>query len=56
MQRGIKHPAKQLTRKTWHETLVKGIVEDDLPYLLVEKRGIQWLKKLSACFDVFHYL
>lgn len=41
VQRGIEHPAKQLTRKTWHETLVKGIVEDDLPYSLVEKRGMK---------------
>lgn len=41
VQRGIEHPAKQLTRKTWRETLVKGIVEDDLPYSLVEKRGMK---------------
>ncbi|KAG0698115.1 hypothetical protein DFH29DRAFT_878244 [Suillus ampliporus] len=41
VQRGIEHPAKQLTRKTWRETLVKGIVEDDLPYSLIEKRGMK---------------
>jgi hypothetical protein len=40
-QRGFEHPAKQLTRKAWRESLVKGIVEDDLPYSLVEKRGMR---------------
>jgi len=41
--RGVEHPEKQVTRKGFRECLVKGIVEDDLPYSLGEKSGMQKL-------------
>ena len=38
--RGINNPAKSVTSKGFREHLVKGIVEDDLPYSLGEKSGM----------------
>jgi hypothetical protein len=41
--RGQDNPEKKVTRKGFHEHMVKGIVEDDLPYSLGEKRGMKLL-------------
>jgi hypothetical protein len=41
--RGLANPAKVVTRKGFREHLVKGIVEDDLPYSLGEKSGMKKL-------------
>ena len=41
--RGLANPAKVVTRKGFREHLVKGIVEDDLPYSLREKSGMKKL-------------
>ena len=40
---GINNPAKAVTSKGFWEHLVKGIVEDDLPYSLGEKSGMSKL-------------
>jgi hypothetical protein len=41
--RGLANPAKVVTRKGFREHLVKGIIEDDLPYSLGEKSGMKKL-------------
>jgi hypothetical protein len=41
--RGIQNPAKVVTNKGFREHLVKGLIEDDLPYSLGEKPGMQKL-------------
>jgi hypothetical protein len=41
--RGIDNPAKAVTSKGFREYLVKGIIEDDLPYSLGEKAGMSKL-------------
>jgi len=41
--RGRDNPEKKVTRKGFREHMVKGIVEDDLPYSLGEKRGMKLL-------------
>ena len=41
--RGLANPAKTVTRKGFHEHLVKGIIEDDLPYSFREKSGMKKL-------------
>ena len=41
--RGLQNPAKAVTRKGFWEHLVKGIIEDDLPYSLGEKAGMSKL-------------
>jgi hypothetical protein len=38
--RGLENPEKTVTRKGFRELLVKGLVEDDLPYSLGEKSGM----------------
>jgi hypothetical protein len=43
--RGLQNPAKTVTSKGFRERLVKGIIEDDLPYSLGEKPG------MSKVFD-----
>jgi len=40
---GCDNPEKQVTRKGFREFMVKGIVEDDLPYSLGEKGGMSKL-------------
>jgi len=42
-QRGLDNPEKKVTRKGFREFMVKGIVEDDLPYSLGEKGGMSKL-------------
>lgn len=42
-QRGLDNPEKKATRKGFREFMVKGIVEDDLPYLLGKKGGMSKL-------------
>ena len=42
---GLQNSAKMVTSKGLQERLVKGIIEDDLPYLLGEKLG------MSKVFD-----
>ena len=37
---GLQNPEKTITNKGFWEQLVKGIVEDDLPYSLGEKLGM----------------
>jgi hypothetical protein len=39
--RGLQNPAKTVTGKGFREQLVKGIIEDDLPYSLAEKAGMR---------------
>ena len=41
--RGLQNPEKTITNKGFRERLVKGIVEDDLPYSLGEKSGMSKL-------------
>ena len=41
--RGLQNPAKAVTSKGFREHLVKGIIEDDLPYSLGEKAGMSKL-------------
>jgi hypothetical protein len=41
----LQNPAKTVTSKGFREWLVKGIIKDDLPYLLGEKPG------MSKVFD-----
>jgi hypothetical protein len=41
--RGLANPAKTVTRKGFREHLVKGIIEDDLPYSFGEKAGMKKL-------------
>lgn len=41
--RGLEYPEKNVTRKGFREHLVKGIVEDDLPYSFGEKGGMKKL-------------
>ncbi|KAF8835974.1 hypothetical protein BDN67DRAFT_984264, partial [Paxillus ammoniavirescens] len=41
IQCGIDNPAKQVTVKGFREHLVKGIIEDDLPFTLGEKPGMK---------------
>ena len=41
--RGIDNPARAVTSKGFREHLVKGIIEDDLPYSLGEKAGMSKL-------------
>jgi len=41
--RGAENPEKQVTRKTFREYFVKGIVEDDLAYSMGEKPGMNKL-------------
>jgi hypothetical protein len=41
--RGLQNPEKTITNKGFREQLVKGIVEDDLPYSLGEKSGMSKL-------------
>jgi hypothetical protein len=43
--RGIDNPVKAVTSKGFWEHLVKGIIEDDLPYSLGEKAGMLKLFK-----------
>jgi hypothetical protein len=43
--RGYENPEKTVTKKGFRELLVKGIVEDDLPYSLGEKSGMSKLFK-----------
>ena len=43
--RGYENPEKTIMRKGFHELLVKGIVEDNLPYSLGEKLGMSKLFK-----------
>jgi hypothetical protein len=43
--RGHDNPEKIVTRKGFHKFMVKGIVEDDLPYSLGEKGGMSKLFK-----------
>src|SRR5882762_8483265 len=38
--RGLQNPEKTVTSKGFREQLVKGIIEDDLPYSLGEKSGM----------------
>ena len=40
---GLQNPAKTVTGKGFREHLVKGIIEDDLPYSLGEKEGMRKL-------------
>ena len=40
---GLANPAKTVTRKGFREHLVKGIIEDDLPYSFGEKSGMKKL-------------
>jgi hypothetical protein len=42
---GLQNPAKEVTSKGFRECLVKGIIEDDLPYLFGEKAGMLKLFK-----------
>jgi len=39
--RGLQNPAKMVTSKGFREHLVKGIIEDDLPYSFGEKLGMK---------------
>jgi hypothetical protein len=41
--RGLQNPAKVVTNKGFREHLVKGLIEDDLPYSLGEKAGMRKL-------------
>jgi hypothetical protein len=41
--RGLQNPAKTVTGKGFREHLVKGIIQDDLPYSLGEKEGMKKL-------------
>ena len=41
--RGLQNPEKTITNKGFRERLVKGIIEDDLPYSLGEKSGMSML-------------
>lgn len=41
--RGLQNPAKTVTSKGFREYLVKGLIEDDLPYSLGEKAGMRKL-------------
>jgi hypothetical protein len=41
--RGLQNPTKAVTSKGFRERLVKGIIEDDLPYSLGEKAGMSKL-------------
>jgi hypothetical protein len=41
--RGAENPEKQVTKKGFREHLVKGVIEDDLPYSFGEKAGMQKL-------------
>ena len=43
--RGYENPEKTVTKKGFRELLVKGIIEDDLPYSLGEKSGMSKLFK-----------
>jgi hypothetical protein len=45
MMRGYENPEKTVMKKGFHELLVKGIVEDDLPYSFGEKSGMSKLFK-----------
>ena len=40
---GTDNPAKVVTSKGFQEHLVKGIIEDDLPYSLSKKAGMSKL-------------
>jgi hypothetical protein len=40
---GLANPPKTVTQKGFREHLVMGLVEDDLPYSLGEKQGMQKL-------------
>jgi hypothetical protein len=40
---GLQNPEKTITNKGFRERLVKGIIEDDLPYSLGEKSGMSML-------------
>jgi len=40
---GLQNPEKTVTSKGFRERLVKGIIEDDLPYSLGEKSGMSKL-------------
>ena len=40
---GLQNPEKTVTGKGFRARLVKGIIEDDLPYLLGEKSGMSKL-------------
>ena len=42
-QRGLDNPEKKVTRKGFHEFMVKGIVEDDLSYSLGGKGSMSKL-------------
>jgi len=41
--RGTANPEKTVTQRGFREHLVKGIIQDDLPYSLGEKPGMQKL-------------
>ena len=49
---GIDNPAKAVTSKGLQECLVKGIIEDDLPYSLGESRHVE---AIWICAAMWHH-
>jgi hypothetical protein len=54
IQRGIDNPAKQVTVKGFREHLVKGIIEDDLPFTLGREAGYEENIYLYFTLQVSH--